>query len=258
VRTTIPTHTTKSHNLQFLPSCFCVYAVPKIPLIEDLTTGPIQPGSSILVEYDASSQWYNASLTIAAEWLRTGGPLAYYVSTQPPDKVRLRLKQLGLNTDVLERDDLLRIIDWYTVTLGRKSQEKFARDSLKVADLSIWFSQFLKGPPAGAWLNIVDNFSTIARFNDEKTWVEFALTRAIPAVLPGGEIGIMGIIRGVHSDWACKQLEAALDGTVDFRLEEAGDETRNLIRVRNMRNVGFDSRWHHLKVSDKFEVAVEK
>jgi len=235
-----------------------VSAVPQIPLIEDLTAGPIPAGSFLLVEYDAASQWYNASLTIAAEWLGTGGPVAYYVSTQTPDRIHSRLKQLGVNTDALEKDDLLRILDWYTVTLGQKSQEKFAYASLKVADLSIWFSKFLKGPPSGAWLNIVDNHSTVARFNDEKAWVEFALTRAIPAVLPGGQIGIIGIIRGVHSEWASKQLEAAVDGVLDFKLEEVGDETRNLIRVRNMHNVGFDARWHRLKTGENFEVTLEK
>jgi len=235
-----------------------VNAVPRIPLIEDLTAGPIPAGSFLVVEYDAASQWYNASLTIAAEWLRTGGPLAYYVDTQAPDRIRSRLRQLGVNTDALEKGDLLRIIDWYTVTLGQKSQEKFAYDSLKVADLSIWFSKFLKGPPEGAWLNIVDNYSTLARFNDEKAWVEFALTRAIPAVLPGGQVGIIGIIRGVHSEWAIKQLEAAVEGVLDFKLEEIGDETRNLIRVRNMRNVSFDARWHRLKTAENFEVTLEK
>ncbi len=52
------------------------------------------------------------------------------------------------------------------------------------------------------------------------------------------------LIRGVHSEWLYRTLEAAHDGIIDFRLDEAGEETRNLIRVRSMQNVGFDSRWH--------------
>ena len=128
-------HTPKNRT-PTAPVCLLWFpVVPRIPLIEDLTAGPIPAGSFLVVEYDAASQWYNASLTIAAEWLRTGGPLAYYVDTQAPDRIRSRLRQLGVNTDALEKGDLLRIIDWYTVTLGQKSQEKFAYDSLKVAGI---------------------------------------------------------------------------------------------------------------------------
>lgn len=32
------------------------------------------------------------------------------------------------------------------------------------------------------WLRIADNISTIGRFNDEKVWTEFFLTRAFPSV----------------------------------------------------------------------------
>ena len=40
-----------------------------IALIQDLLKGPLPPGSTLLVEYDPTSTWYQASLCIAAEWL---------------------------------------------------------------------------------------------------------------------------------------------------------------------------------------------
>ena len=43
-----------------------------------------------------------------------------------------------------------------------------------------------------------------------------------------------------------------------FKLDETTDPPRNLIRIRSMRNVGFDGRWHQLKVKEKFEVTLEK
>jgi KaiC/GvpD/RAD55 family RecA-like ATPase len=70
---------------------------------------------------------------------------------------------------------------------------------------------------------------------------------------------LTGIIRGIHSDWAYKNKEASVDGIVDFKLDESGEVPRNLIRIRSMRNVGFDGRWHQLRVNDEnFEVTLEK
>ena len=69
---------------------------------------------------------------------------------------------------------------------------------------------------------------------------------------------ITGFVVGVHPEPTYKRLEAAHDGVVDFKIEEAADETRSLMRVRSMRNLQFDSRWHRLKTGYNFEVAVEK
>jgi len=65
-------------------------------------------------------------------------------------------------------------------------------------------------------------------------------------------------VRGVHSDWVYSRLEAASDGIVDVKVEELGGEVKNLLRIRTLRNVGCDSRWHPLVVNDNFEVSLEK
>jgi KaiC/GvpD/RAD55 family RecA-like ATPase len=65
-------------------------------------------------------------------------------------------------------------------------------------------------------------------------------------------------MKGVHSEWAYKQLEGSSDGVVDFKLEEAGQTTRDLIRIRTMRNVHFDRELHELNLTQTFEVTMEK
>ena len=67
-----------------------------------------------------------------------------------------------------------------------------------------------------------------------------------------------GIIDGIHSDWAYKQLEVAVDGIIDFKLDESGEETRDIMRIRNMKNASYDRRWHQLKIKENFEVTLEK
>jgi KaiC/GvpD/RAD55 family RecA-like ATPase len=242
-----------------------------IALIQDLLKGPLPPGSTLLVEYDPTSTWYQASLSIAAEWLRTGGVVSYHVSAQPPENIRSRFTQMGLDVEKLEANEKLRVFDWYTATLGRKSNERYAFYSLKAADLSVLFAKYLMASPdsdsptvdaippqpSPDWLRITDDVSCLARFNVEKSWVEFVRTRMIPIGSLWKSTGIVGIMRGIHSDWAYKNLEAASDSVIDFKLDETGDEATNLIRIRNMRLVGFDSKWHALMTRDNLEVAFQ-
>ncbi len=217
-----------------------------------------------MVQFDASSQWYAASSAIAAGWLKTGGNLSYNVASQAPDKIRSQLKRRGLDVERLESEGKLRVFDWYTATLGQKSKERFAYDSLKVAELSIWFSKFRTGgtdvlyPLSPEWLRIYDNVSSLARFNDDKSWVEFWLSRVIPSASLRKSSGIGGFIRKAHGDWVYNTLEAASDGVIDFKVAEVDDQLTNFIRIRFMRGVPVDSTWHRLMIGENFEVTLEK
>lgn len=232
--------------------------MPHIPLVEDLTTGPIPPGSTLLVEFDPGSQWYNASYTIAAGWLKQGGILFYHAYAEPPDNVRVKLKRLGLDVAELEKNEKLEIWDWYACQLGQKSKEKIVIESLKVSDLSIQFSRDFMRRTLSEVLQISDNTSAVARFNDEKVWVEYVLTRVVPAATSNRSILIRGLMKGVHNDWAYKQHEGAHHGIIDFKLEESGDQTRDLVRIRSMRDLGFDRRWHQLQIDEHLQVTFEK
>ena len=232
--------------------------MPRIPLIEDLTTERVPDGSNLLVEFDPTSQWFNASLCILAGWIRTGGKVAYNAAAQRAERVRQQLSRLGLDAEALDNDGSLRLFDWYTATLGQKSKEKFAQNTLKVAEMSIQFAkEQVPGPPIPEFLGIIDNASVLARFNDEKAWIEFALTRGIPSSYARKSTSIDGVLNGVHSIWAYRQLEAAYDGVIDFKLEEEGKTTRDLIRVRSMREVLYDRDWHELRIGSNLEVSLK-
>lgn len=233
--------------------------MPKIPLIEELTNEPIPAGSQLMVEFDPSSQWYNASLTIAKGWLKSGGTVSYNTFAQPPNEIRLQLNSLGLDVAQHEKEGALQIVDWYTATLGKKSEEKFAMDSLKIHDASIAFAtESMRGPPRPDMIVIADNQSVLARFNDERIWIEFHLTRTIPGLKSRQITAIRGVIRDIHSSWTYRQLEGGVDGVIDFKLEEVDEEARDVMRIRIMRNVGFDRKWHALRTGENFEVTLDK
>jgi KaiC/GvpD/RAD55 family RecA-like ATPase len=239
--------------------------LPHIPIIEDLTKEAIPAGYNLLVEFDPSSDWFTASVTMAAGWIKAGGTTAYNVHAQPPQNIRSQLIRLGVNVAELEShpirtpEDRLRIIDWYTATLGWKSKEKRHADSMKVADLSIDFAKTdFAGPPTPEVLRIDDTVSTGTRFNEEKAWFEFLLTRAIPVGPVMKSPLIFGLTLGVHSEWAYKTLESAVDGVIDFDLDETVNPPRSMVRIRRLREVAYDARWHPLKIDKNFEVTLDK
>ncbi len=132
-------------------------------------------------------------------------------------------------------------------------------ESLKVAEISIWASkQIAQSGEVSNTLRLTDNLSVGLRFNDEKAWTEWALARMVPTAATLKETAIRGIISGIHSDWVYGNLEAVVDGIIDFKLEEVNGEMRNLMRIRSLKNVGFDSRWHLLNIGENFEVTLEK
>ena len=191
--------------------------------------------------------------------MKTGGSVSYIAQSQSPEDVRSQLRRLGLAVEELEQKDRLWITDFYTASLGQKSKEKFAVDSLKVADLSIWIArEAMVESAAPEFLVIADNSSVLDRFNDEKNWVELYLTRPIPMAKSRQITQLIGFMSGIHSNWAYKQLEAAADSIVDFKVEEAGEETRDLMRIRSLRKIGFDRRWHELTMSENSEVILHK
>jgi len=182
----------------------------QIPLIDDLIPDHVPEGSVLMVEFDPASQWYATSMTISAGWIKTGGAVTYSVNAQPPETVRLQLRRLGLDVESLEKEERLVIFDGYTITLGRKSTEKFAAQSLKAADLSIIYSsEVMHAGPVPELLTVVDNLSTLARFNEERAWVEFILTRGIPSAYVTKSTTIAGIMLGVHPESVYKQLESS-------------------------------------------------
>lgn len=79
----------------------------------------------------------------------------------------------------------------------------------------------------------------------------------------GGVLSIQGVtfsprcqreiiteVRGLY-----KPLKDALDGIMNVRL---GDDGRNLIRMRSMREVGFGGKWRELMIGPNLEVSLRE
>ena len=251
-----------------------------IPLVAPLIPGGIRPGTMFVVEFDPDSQWFAVAATIAAGFYQEKRHVGYLAMVRSPEDVRDNLSALGVNVSGAEKAGLLAVQDWYSASLSGGRLETANRGSrmfdsvegrlrvlsLKVADLSVdWLKTSKSTPdpvydivdhwPAGS-LIIVESFSSILRFNEEKAFVEWIESRVNPAERKRKSITLQGFVRGIHSDQLYKLMENASDGVIDLRVQEKSEGTRNALRVRGLKGRPHDSQWHEIEIRSSGEAAL--
>jgi len=249
------------------------------PLLSQLIPSGIKPGSMLLVEFDPDSQWLPLATTLAAQLHQMDHYICYLAMARPPSDVKEALTTQGIDVGTAVKGGRLVVEDWYSASLSGGQVEaagvragafeivdgELRAKTLKVADLSVeWLKTSKTGPkaydivdhwPPGS-LVLVESFSTILRFNEEKPFVEWIESRVNPEERRRRGITVQGLVRGIHSDWLYKRMESASDGVIDIRVMERGEEAKSLLRIRSLKGQPHDSRWHEIQIKPNGEVAL--
>ncbi|MGA2625549.1 MAG: hypothetical protein ABSF63_00620 [Candidatus Bathyarchaeia archaeon] len=64
------------------------------------------------------------------------------------------------------------------------------------------------------------------------------------------------IFRGIHTESFYKQLEGRLDGIIDLRVMERGEEVKDLLRIRSLKGQPHDTRWHEIQIKQNGEATL--
>ena len=242
-----------------------------IPILTNLVPDGIKPGTLFVVEFDPASQWLAVAAAIAGGYLRAGGRVGYVAHLRSPETIRENLVALGVDVAAAISEDRLIFSDWYSATLAGGRLEGGAAGasvleptegghrvrSLKVADLSV---EWLKGMKQGfqpwdvveTWppgaLNVSESMSQVLRFNEEKPYLEWLISRGLPNERRAKRIQLNGVVRGVHTESLYNQVENAFDGVIDLRVIERDEEVKNLLRVRSLKGQPHDARWHEIQI----------
>jgi KaiC/GvpD/RAD55 family RecA-like ATPase len=245
-----------------------------IPLLEPLIPDGLSSGTLVLVEFDPEGQWFAVSRSLAALSLKKGLRAVYFATARPREEVIASLAKLGVDVNEVEKAGLLRIDDAHTSTLSVDKdnpgfvavEDSYLRvGSPKIADLSIVVGRDLRGSAAdlSKWgsdqsdvVSIVDSWSPLLRFNEERTFLEFLETRSLPLQRKLGRIEIDGMANRVHSEPFYARLEGTYDGLIEVRALERNEEIKNMLRIRNLKGQPHDARWHEIKIDSRGEASL--
>jgi len=235
-----------------------------LPIFERLLPDGVEFGTNLLVEFEPDSAWYEASLTITAQALRSGHKALYHTFQHPPADVEHDLRKFGLDLTKLQGDGVFQILDSLAVQMGGLNpvdQEEPAAKTLKIPDLSISLAQDIKKKREEGisedekwWVHIDDNTGIITRYNSEMNVLDYWRTRLIAFSRPIQNITVYSILKGTVSESFLSQFETINDGIIDFKCEDKEGEVAQLVRVRRMHGKKFNSRWQRLNVSGTGEI----
>lgn len=223
-----------------------------------------------MVEYDVDSVWYEMSITLAADALKTGAKVDYHTFQHSPAKVREDLGRLVSNLKRLEKDVTFRIMDTYTAATGAfrppEVSEKtgpggsFWAGSVKISDWSIGNVHDIKGEvpdEAKKRLHIDDNTSLLLRYNEEEELIDYWRTRVMPWATTLEQAMFHAFVTNIASETFYKHVESLCEGIFDLRTREEEGRIEHYIRARTIRGGVHDSRWQRLKLLGTGEVAID-
>ncbi len=238
-----------------------------LPILKEVVPSGLSYAAHYVVEFDTDSLWYETSITLAAQALKSGVKVDYHTFQHSPGRVRESLARLGLKMEDFESNAAFRIMDTYSAATGafrtpEKAKETgaggpFWAGSVNLPDWSLGAVRDIKGevPKASKKrLHIDDNTSLLLRYNGEDQIIDDLRTRVVPWAISLELTMIHALVVGVASDSFYKHVESMCEGIFDLRSREEHGQMEHYLRARTMRGGTHDSRWRSLRVSDSGEV----
>lgn len=238
-------------------SCHILSKGLDIAILGELAPGAFHYGMTCLVEFEPHSLWHEISLTIACEALKHGIKTEYHVFEHTPQDIRTALKDMNLDLEKFEADNIFRIMDNYTPTTPLKPTTEGKAEPLlsgRNPDLQQWIKAIREKMGMGfteeekRWLHIDDNEGILLQFNDEEYVTKGWRTTFVPMAKSRDLLTLHAFVSGIASESFFKKREAAADAIIDIKTEEKKGKLDHYIRLRALRGARFDSSWRRIEL----------
>ncbi|MFQ5883592.1 MAG: RAD55 family ATPase, partial [Thermoplasmata archaeon] len=116
-----------------------------IEVVDSLIEGGIPRKTSIAVQGPSGNEKYDLALSFIKEGFRKGEAVIVALSSISPEEFKRGMKAIGIDTEPLEKERMLRIIDWYShkerPIIDIEEDDGILRCSVDLINVGIAFSR---------------------------------------------------------------------------------------------------------------------
>ena len=220
--------------------------------LECFVTGAVDDGAILLVGPAAVGKTFFCK-SFARTALESGRPIVYFPSDQTAVDLRREFHEafdkIFGEIQRSDEDGDFRILDYYSVLMGRKAETKYALTSLSnLTDLSITLKAAWEGLAKSCL--VLDDLSVVAQEAGEDATIKFvrqllAKLRAMQA------LGIISMTTGIVDTRFQNSLLTMFDGVLEMKIQEGPEGLERYIRIYSLRGQKHSTKWTRFEITDE-------
>jgi KaiC/GvpD/RAD55 family RecA-like ATPase len=201
------------------------------PHLEQLMSGPLPRGASILLSGDAGSGKTILAYQLLHDELESGKLCALLSYDAFPEDVQARMNDFGWDIVSPLRKGRLKIIDCYSSLAGQG--EGAIKDPSDLTELNIQVTAFIGKAKGGPVTIVLDSLTPIFNGVEEKQGINFIQTLGAKVKKTGG-LFVQTASKGAISDDAAAKIKTMADGVIELNVSRTRGKAHRFLSVVKM------------------------
>ncbi|MFQ6128094.1 MAG: ATPase domain-containing protein [Thermoplasmata archaeon] len=225
-----------------------------IKVVDSLIEGGIPRKTSVAVQGPSGNEKYDLALSFVKEGIRKGEAVIVALSSISPEEFKRGMKAIGIDTEPLEKERMLRIIDWYShkekPIMDIEEDNGILRCSVDLINVGIAFSRAIaeleESPNKRAVVEILS--PALNEYDLQKVYGFAQSTKAKLERI--GFTSLFLVEKEMHDSVTLSTLLQPFDGVIDIERTREGDKIVRKVGALSMKNTKVDSNYVPLTVGD--------
>ncbi|MFQ6107597.1 MAG: ATPase domain-containing protein, partial [Thermoplasmata archaeon] len=230
-----------------------------IKVVDTLIEGGIPRKTSVAVQGPSGNEKYDLALSFLKEGIRKGEAVVVALSSISPEEFRRGMKAIGIDTEPLEKEGMLRIIDWYShkekAIIDIEEDNGVLRCSVDLINVGIAFSRAIAELEEGTEKRAIVEILSPA-LNEYDLQKVYGFAQSTKAKLEKvGFTSLFLIEKEMHDTVTLSTLLQPFDGVIDIERSRLGDRIVRKVAALSMKDTRVDSNYVPLIVDDAISEA---
>ncbi len=225
-----------------------------IKVIDSLIEGGIPRKMSVAVQGPSGNEKYDLALSFLKEGIRKGEAVVIALSSISPEEFKRGMEAVGIDAEALEKEGLLRIIDWYShkekAIIDIEEDGGVLRCCVDLINVGIAFSRAIADLDESTKKRAVVEILSPA-LNEYDLQKVYGFAQSTKAKLEKmGFTSLFLVEKEMHDSVTLSTLLQPFDGVIDIERSREGDRIVRKVGALSMKDTRVDSNYVPLVVDD--------